>query len=230
MIFKNKNIIEFWSEIDGLADIDECIPKPATKFIPEWWKKTEYKDDYQSIKNIKSCPSFPDMFSQGYIIPAWCDMVFVGGENPGFRVPNDRFKLSFHTHKQFLDHVPTSLSKEVSVIIKAHCPWRIKTKRGYSVYQMPLFFHYNRDYSIVPGIIDTDRHHIINQQIMLHTDKKEVFIKRGDPFVWYIPFKREKYKLEVRNQTENDYHLENISKINIFSKFDGGYKMEKYNG
>ena len=230
MFKKDKSLIEIWTAIEGLAGIEECKPQPASKFIPEWWKNAPYVNDPGVLRTVKVCPSFPDMFSQGYIIPAWCDMILNGGDNPGFTLPSEQFKLSFHTHKQFLDYVPKHYRDTVDVIIKAHMPWRIKTPKGYSVYQMPLFFHYNEDYSVVPGIIDTDSHHIVNPQIVLHTKKPKVVIKRGDPLVWYIPFKREKFNLEVREETEDDRYIDAVHHMNIFSKFTDGYKKGTGNG
>jgi hypothetical protein len=229
MKFKNNNI-ELWTTVEGLAGIEECRPKPASKFIPQWWKDMPYLNEPKVVRNVKVCPSFPDMFSQGFIIPAWCDMIFEGGENPGFTLPHEDFKMSFHTHKQFLDYVPDNYRKTVNAIIKAHMPWRIKTPKGYSVYQMPLFFHYNEDFSIMPGIIDTDKHHIANPQIVLHTEKTKVVVKRGDPFVWYIPFKREKLSIEVREETEEDRYVDVVHHLNIFSKFTDGYKKGMGNG
>ena len=222
-MFKN-NKIEMWTAIEGLAGIEECLPKPASKFTPQWWKDMPYENKPGVAKNIKVCPSFPSMFQQGYIIPAWCDMIFKGGPNPGFTLPSEQFKLSFHTHKQFLDHTPEHYRNKINVVIKAHMPWRIKTPKGYSVYQMPLFFHYNEDFSIMPGIIDTDKHHIVNPQILLHSNKEKILIKRGDPFAWYIPFKREKLELETREQTEKDRYTDVVNHMNIFTKFTDGYK------
>jgi hypothetical protein len=58
----------------------------------------------------------------------------------------------------------------------------------------------------MPGVIDTDIHSEINQQVLYHGDGKEVTIKCGDPFVLYIPFKRSnKLKHQVRYQTPEEY-------------------------
>ena len=59
---------------------------------------------------------------------------------------------------------------------------------------------------MLPGIIDTDIHTEINQQILYHGNGNPVNIKCGDPFVLYIPFKRSnKLKHEVRHQTLEEY-------------------------
>jgi hypothetical protein len=70
--------------------------------------------------------------------------------------------------------------------------------------QMPLFYHFDDDFSILPGIVDTDIHHEMNQQVLYHGDGKKIFIKRGQPFVLYVPFKRTDYDMIIRTETEKD--------------------------
>ena len=91
-------------------------------------------------------------------------------------------------------------------VFKAISPWKIITPPGWSVLQLPLFYHFNQEWSVMPGVIDTDIHSEINQQILYHGNGKEVVIKCGDPLVLYIPFKRsDKLKQEVRYQTPKEY-------------------------
>jgi hypothetical protein len=56
----------------------------------------------------------------------------------------------------------------------------------------------------MPGIIDTDVWHEINQQILYFGNGKEIFIKKGTPLAHYLPFKRIESTLEIREQTEKD--------------------------
>ena len=67
-----------------------------------------------------------------------------------------------------------------------------------------MFYHFNKEFSVLPGVIDTDIHHEINQQVLYHSDKENITIKRGDPLVLYIPYKRNKTKLDYRFMTEKD--------------------------
>jgi hypothetical protein len=218
--------ISFISTIEGLESIEECLPKPAKHFIPEWFKNVpiEMTELGVTFKTVKACPSFPDYFSQGYIIPMWTDAILnYNKENNewAWQTPTVESKWEIHPQAQLLDHTDVSFSGAgANFTFKAVCPWRIITPPGWSVLQLPLFYHFNQDWSVLPGIIDTDIHSQINQQVLYHSDKKEIKINRGDPFVLYIPFKRSnKLKYDVRYQTEKDKKIFKKQDINMFTKF-----------
>jgi len=201
--FGKSDKIQFISTIEGLETIEECLPRPAKYFIPKWFKDIPSKE----IGTVKDCPSFPDYFSQGYILPMWTD-VKMKFENkvPKFQLSAKRFSFDIHGNNQMLDYKTAIFNGvEGQFVFKANCPWRIITPSGWSVLQLPLFYHFNQEWSVLPGVIDTDIHSEINQQILYHGDGKEVTIKCGDPFVLYIPFKRsDKLKHEVRYQTPEE--------------------------
>jgi hypothetical protein len=204
--FGKSDKIQFISTYEGLETIEECLPRPAKHFIPKWFKDIPSK--IEDAVTVKNCPSFPDYFSQGYIIPMWSD-VKMKFENkiPEFKVSAKRFSFDFHGNQQFLDYKKATFNGiEGQFVFKANCPWRIITPPGWSVLQLPLFYHFNQEWSVLPGVIDTDIHSEINQQILYHGNGKEVIIKCGDPFVLYIPFKRtDKLKHEIRYQTQKEY-------------------------
>jgi hypothetical protein len=81
---------------------------------------------------------------------------------------------------------------------------------------------------VLPGIVDTDIHSIINQQVLYHGNGKEIKINCGDPFVLYIPFKRSnKLKHEVRYQTEEEIEAFDLNLFNFRKKFiPNGYYRE----
>lgn len=215
MKFKEKKepLIRVVSSFPGLSSIPEIAPKPSNLYLPEWWKKTALKSKMQKglmveVGNVKNCPSFPDYFSQGIIIPMWVDSIISFDKTTGewaWRTPHGKFTWSSHSSSQFLDVVSHHyLNKKATFVFKTDCPWRIITSKGYSVYQLPLFYHQENDFSVLPGIIDTDYYHQINQQVLFHTDKTEIFIKKGTPFVQYIPFKREQISLKVSDANEEE--------------------------
>jgi hypothetical protein len=228
-----KNTIQFVSTIPGLDKIDECLPRPAKHFIPEWFKNTPIThksvDDSGQINilnTVKICPSFPDYFSQGYIVPMWMDSIIkydsskdqylYSGSN---LVPN----WDVHPNNQFLSYAKQAnhQGSSANFVFKANCPWRIITPPGYSVLQLPLFYNFENDFSVLPGIVDTDIHHEINQQVLYHKNNEDVFIKRGQPFVMYVPFKREKYDYVVRSLTKEDDDLFLAQSLNLNTKFTG---------
>jgi hypothetical protein len=229
---EEKPLIQFVSTVPGLEDIEDIKPKLAKNFIPEWFKNTPLSSLGKG--NIRDCPSFPDYFSQGYVIPMWTDSLLE--YDPKTEIwksqSSDQMPVwHFHSNDQLIDFVsPSFLGETTQFVFKAICPWRIITPPGWSVLQIPMIYHFNKDFSVMPGVIDTDIHHEINQQVMYHGNGKQVFIKRGTPLATYIPFKRTKHDSEVRYQTEQDNNLFLKNSIKLSTKIlgEGGYrKLQK---
>jgi len=79
--FKKKPIIEFYCHRDDVASLPQ--PKPAAKYIPEWYKKippliTDGRDDRDWSGShsftAKKCMPMIDAMSLGYVIPLVGDM------------------------------------------------------------------------------------------------------------------------------------------------------------
>lgn len=235
MIFKDKNekpIIEFVSLVDGLELIEEIKPKPMGKFIPQWWKEMPTMPRFNGWQTAKACPSFTDWFSQGYVIPMWADTLlkYNKKEETWAVETSDQFVWEIHGDQQFVDFKKPSLyGIPGDFIFKAICPWKAITPKGHSVMQLPLFFHFNKEYSLIPGIIDTDIYHQINQQVVCHTDGQEIFIPKGEPFAHYVPFKRQKYGIDVRAKTEADRKTFAKNDAYMATKFigEGAYRIER---
>ena len=231
MRFGKSDKIQFISMYEGLESIEECLPRPAKHFTPQWFK--DIPSQVPDAVTVKNCPSFPDYFSQGYIVPMWTDVkISVVEQVPKFELSARRFLFDSHGNKQMIDYKKPSFNGvEGQFIFKAICPWRIVTPPGWSVLQLPLFYHFNQEWSVLPGVVDTDIHSEINQQILYHGDGKEVTIKCGDPFVLYIPFKRsDKLKHEVRYQTpeENKRFDKDLLIMNQYFAPNGTYrKMQR---
>ena len=227
MRFGKSDKIQFISTVEGLESIEECLPRPAKHFIPSWFKDIPSQADYAFT--VKNCPSFPDYFSQGYIIPMWTDVEIVSdGDNWNWKTPLSEISWDSHSNNQFLDYTNAKFNGvDGQFVFKAVSPWRIITPPGWSVLQLPLFYHFNQEWSVLPGVIDTDVYSETNQQVLYHGNGKPVVIKCGDPFVLYIPFKRSnKLKHTIRYQTEKDKKLFKKHNLEINSSFrlNGNYR------
>lgn len=224
---KNNNeeiSVEFWTVVPGLSQVEEVVPVKQSSVLPRWWREAEYFD-----KSIKQCPSFPQMFSTSYIVPMWCDTEFSrDGDEIFCKTANEVFSWGHHTNSQFLDFAPDHIKEKYVAIAKPYCPWRLKTPKGYSVYQMPPFWHFNEKFTVGTGIIDTDFHHEINQQIFISIEDGESFvIERGTPLAVYFPFKRDKFTLTVREQTQEDFTSDGASQMIYSTKFINAYRDHK---
>jgi hypothetical protein len=210
--------IKFVTTVPGLGNIEELKPKPAKTYIPQWFKDMPYTQG-----SAKHCPALPEYFSQGYIIPMWTDLTLFFNSTSkewSWKTASSVFEVDYHSDSNLIEHVDaTFLGNPTEFVFKLLCPWNIITKKGYSVYQLPVFYEFNKDFSVLPGIIRTDIHPEINQQLLLHTADTEVTIKRGTPIAHYIPFKREKVTFESKqaNKKEKE-HLE-TSFLNLTSQF-----------
>jgi len=237
-MLNKKNEMHFVSVIDGLSSIEECVPKKSIDYMPDWWHKTPIRRSSARLLevdagNIKNCPGIKDYFAEGYILPMWTDLILYYDSDVdewGYRVSDEKFKVSTHNGSQYLDYVPHKTMGENSYFIfKLASPWKLFTPKGYSSYQLPAFYHFNKDFSAAPGVRDTDMYHQLNLQILIHSDKKEIFIPRGTPLAQIVPFKRNKMDLNVRDASAQDIKKINAHELNFSSKFPGSklYYKEK---
>ena len=185
---------------------------PAKQFTPKWFKDIPRVDASSGKFTAKVCPALPDYFSLGYVLPMWSDCrVKYDPVNSRWEwaTPSNTFSWKIHDSDQFLKYVDTSFSGVPGeFLFKAICPWRIITPPGWSVLQLPLFYHFNREWSVLPGVIDTDIHNEINQQVLYHGSGQVITIRQGDPFVLYVPFQRSpRLELEVSYQTDEQKAL-----------------------
>ena len=226
---KNDEVeVEWWSDVDALNDpsLDYLRPQKASKFFPEWFKRVQSSKEVRGSGNIKNCPVFPEYLTQGWIIPMWCDSeLYFGDDGWKWNTPTDAFRWDMHSHDQFLDWLPKEQQEQYGWVWKPHCPWKVKTPKGYSMYQVTPFYHFQK-WTILPGSIRTDFHYELNQQVLFPKEfyNKEILIERGTPFGWYIPYKRTKYKETFVPYDEERKRMQSASWLNIFTSYRDGYK------
>ena len=92
--------------------------------------------------------------------------------------------------------------------------------------QLPMFWHFNPNFTVAPGVIWTDIHHEINQQMMFHK-KGRIRLERGTPLAQYIPIRRETIPHAVTNETPELRAARNTSFFHVRTKFGGGYPQHR---
>lgn len=222
--------IKFVSLIPGLESIEECRPKPAKDYAPSWWKSFPKQKPFPAVQTIKVCPSFPQFFSQGYVVPMWADLhleysketddwSYVFGR-PG---PSNPFSLEPHANGQFIDHVVPSLQgSSIVKIFKLFCPWLLLVPKGYSVMQLPMFYEFNSQFSVFPGIIDADKYSgEINLQLAFYEGQDSIVIKRGTPLAQFVPIKREAHTFSVGQATSKQLARHKFMTLSFATKFVG---------
>jgi hypothetical protein len=210
---------------DTFNVFEKYKPVPASKLIPEWYKELQsYQNNTKTLdlqtnqrsSTIKKCIPVFDAITSGYLILSPCD-VYVSTVDgaPYFQWSNYDF-IDFHSVVQ----APTHPKSDGFSYPKFTNPWAIKTPSGYScLFTAPK--HRNNVFTILDGIVDTDNYDApVNFPFVLNDPKWEGIIPAGTPIAQVIPFKRDAFKMEFKN---ND-----VSKtfIKLRSKFFDSYKTQ----
>lgn len=239
---KEEPIISFVSTVPGLTELEEVLPRKSSEFIPKWWKDMpRISNDEYKAPTAKICPSFTDYFSQGYIVPAWSDFELTynkesdlwSADFPSSNYYEGKYSWGIHSNNQFLNHADFKFQgQSPSMVFKGDSPWKVITKPGWSVMQLPLFYHFDNPLTALPGIIDTDIMHDLNIQMLYYGEGETIKIKRGEPLAQYIPFKRNKdISFEIREQDENDIKKLQIQEAYLHTKMrnTGAYRRAQKN-
>ena len=149
-------IIKF-TNTNGFKDLEK--PKPASAFIPDWYKNMESYLSGKKITDgngngtgtIKRCMPVFDSIISGYIITLPADiMVSLKNGEQYFEWSNFKLVL-FHPVEQ----APNHPARKPHQYPKWNNPWSIKTPKGYStLFVQP--FHRESVFTILPGIICRD--------------------------------------------------------------------------
>lgn len=222
-MFKKDPVVEYWTSVEGLTQIEDARPTPYKNLKPEWWKKVPANTVNGTIKN---CPSFSDLFASAYVLRMWCDSKITRQDNGEFlwETPYSEFSWGGHTSAQMVDYVPLWLKEKVWATGKPISPWCAKTPKGYSIYHMPVMYDANPDFVALEGVIHTDRYHSLHVPMLLFSDKDEFEIKLGTPLALHIPFKREKFSMTVSEENDRYKFLRKTTNLVSSSKFKNSYR------
>ena len=236
-----KQFIEFKTDVKGLEEIAPV--KPAKYFLPQWFKgmkdfvevdavHEKNKPNYFAKKGdtakkhtsgtVKRCPAIVDLITEGFIIPMWSDFL-IQRDMETFEWDNKNFQygIEFHSKEQIKGW---NLKKtDFPEGIKFTNPWRIYTPKGYSVMFMTPTYQFEKRFTVLPGIVETDSYHHINFPSIWHTTKDAV-IERGTPFIQVIPFKRDEWNLNISQMNDLDYKNEETEKTALSTKFKNAYR------
>jgi hypothetical protein len=218
---------------------DEYSPKPASKYVPDWYKDLESyvggekKPDGNggTTGTIKRCMPVFDSINTGYIIPTPCDVwvrqVPLDEKDPTITQPyyewSDFGIIQFHSIDQAPNY-PGNTGHKGSYP-KWINPWSIKTPPGYSV-AIVTPWHRDSVFTILPGVVDTDVYDApINFPFVLNDPTKfEGLIPAGTPIAQVIPFKRDQWEMEIGTQEDLIKQAKNARLLR--TKFFDSYKTQ----
>ena len=222
---------------DTMGVPEEFAPKPATSFVPDWYKNIEsYMNgekkptgDGGTSGTIKRCMPVFDVITHGYIITTYVD-IFVSQKEqedfdgnlrvlPWYEWPSFG-PIQFHPIAQAPNH-PDYNGAPYPKLIN---PWGIKTPPGYStMFMAPV--HRGNIFTILPGVVDTDTYTApVNFPMVLTDVKFEGLIPAGTPIAQIVPFQRESWTMELGKQ-EDLVQQNNVTK-KLRTRFFDSYKAQ----
>jgi hypothetical protein len=215
------------------------VPKPAKKYIPEWYLQTpkfyqkddttfglNLSDSSSTNSTIRNCVPFLDAITAGYIWELPLDLEFrkIDGQvQIRWRYGGDKV-ISTHNITQF-EKMPLPLPSKDPTIFKFEFLYKIKTPKGYST----LFTHPLNKHDLVfrtfSGIVDTDDYVLSVQfPFQVHADFGDhLIIPKGTPIVQFIPFKRDDWQHEIEPFNEREHEK---NKYHFFSKIQNSYRSQ----
>ena len=238
------NIIEFLYPKKTKPILENTFPIKAVQNIPDWFKKL--KHDHKR-RTIKGCIPVLDSLSAGYILKMPQDLYVNHNFTHGDK-KDSAFKFSYGDQQQFIDNLKLNLNKNILNthdieqlggkkggcpfieknsnlnFYKIANPFRIKTPSGYSCLFIPPLNNRDDRFEIISGIVDTDTFpNYINFPIVLNGDKYpvlETIIEQGTPYVQIIPFKRQGWKMQIKEDTQE----KEVSELSVLGKLIYTYK------
>ena len=226
------NKVQFITVSDYLFDAKELLPKPISEYVPEWYANIPIVDINTNFHYInkkrtaKTCPSFIDIYREGYVIFSPTDVLLKVNEDGSwewrtpmnFEIESKMELVSVHEDEQLIDYLENT---DIKKVFKINLPIKIITPKGYNSRQIHFPYSNTSEWETAYGVMSTDKVHDLNIQILIK-NYGETLIKQGTPIAVYIPFKREKYKHEIHREADRPDLRKKINKKYLL--FNGTFK------
>lgn len=189
--------VTFVTKTNGV--IENYPIRSAGKHMPEWLRRApletpEITKGGFHQRTIKACPGVIEYVSEGYVIPAWTDIELTreigenGSENSGWTAAWEDQQVTYFGAEMMADAPSEPWSPYV---VKLVAPWQIVTEPGYVTMWLPLFYEYEKRFTVLPGLMDTNLMHQTN--ILLHINQPgRLVIQAGEPLCQLVVFKQQK--------------------------------------
>ncbi len=223
----------------GAKDETLEYPKPASRFIPDWYRRSEKfvggkpSLDTSTSPNgrvtIKSCSPFLDSLTSGYMIELWQDVeVKILDEKP-YIYWGSQPEVASERDMIALQNMP--IGKEYYEINYAWSqPFNIKLPTGYSFLMTHPLNHFDLPFTTFSGIVDADTV-VTNGNIPFLLKKGfEGIIPQGTPIAQIIPFKRDDWESKVDNSivAEADKLVAKLRRVTSGYYKNNIWKNKKY--
>lgn len=202
------------------TDVSKKIMSPPQRssiFIPDWYKNMNkflegdnsagISKTYNVAPNttLKSCSPFMDGLLTGYIWSLPCDVEIRKEDNfISLRWRVDADIATEHSLEQHPGLPPAYQGKDF--VMKWTNHFIIKTPPGYSTFFTHPINRHDLVFRTFSGVVDTDTYDIpINFPFQMLDFEEEIkIIEKGTPLCQFFPFKRESWKSEVKEISDEE--------------------------
>lgn len=205
----------------------EVAPKPTSKFIPKEFKRLPNK--IPSMNNniiieqatLKGCTGVLNLFTTGFIIPAWCDFnvqVDAGGSYQ-WNGAHRTLDVSDHPPQQLWEGFYPKHSH-----IKLHNPWVFREKTGVNfTWQGCIWHNYAHDNMVIlPAVLDFKYQATTHVNMMIKHDS-QLSMKAGDPLVQLIPVSDKKVEIKTHRVSYEEWDSMRFNPV----RWTDTYKLRK---
>jgi len=197
-------------EFTNVLGLDFFPPKPAIRSIPDWYRDTpeyieslgrKYDISGNPPSTIKKCIPVLDAMTSGYILYTQVDIQVTQENGLPYFVWTSQAPISFHP----IEQAPLHPARNEAPYPKWNNPYAIKTPPGYSSLFLPPMHNPNKVFTILEGLVDTDKYSApVNFPFVLNNVKWEGIIEAGTPMAQVIPIKRDSWKHTIGLQKERE--------------------------
>jgi len=193
IFIKKKKVV-----VDAFTDDAQAFAakiSPATKYFPEWWKKTDSIVSYSEkhhvtcptgkTKTIRSCPGIIELYKRSFVQPSWFEFELDILPDASYFYRSSTSNDYFHSHFQiqFDKFVPVTEGANLKIC----SPWVLRTKKDafFNVFEptwdtLPRFSHF----SLLPGIMNAKYTSSFNLNYIIRYIEKE----QNPKYISIMPF------------------------------------------
>jgi hypothetical protein len=215
-------------------------PIPAKKEIPEWYKKIKSyigeekkisTDTNKQLGTIKKCMPVFDAMTSGYIIRTYADISIQKHKEGTHFAWSLGEGINWHSYQQ-IENYPSNFLNNGEPVPKFMNPWGIKTPKGYSVLICNPMHNKSSIFSILEGIVDTDKYDApVNFPFIIIDKDFEGIIPAGTPIAQVIPFKRDRWTYSVSKKNKDKKNtFKTIFKLQtlFYDSYKTNFRDKKY--
>lgn len=224
-----KNIVKFVTDNKYL--LEEYPLEKYSKNPPQWFKDLhvnlhKYSNNTEFSTTAKGCSGIWDFFKKAYILRYNFDLEITVNKNETFdytKVNNDMLeRITWFSKELYSMHTPIGDNYLTKNTIKLETNWKVTSKGKGSLLFTEPFFDYNRDYRIIPGIVQPKYVSAVN--VIIEPLKEKIKIKRGEPALAIIPLDNQKVISSLATKKD----IETIGRHNYKQNTLGSAWYEKY--